>query len=96
MLGAESMRNVSGSAYDLDAVDRSSKGWEHLRGTGGAFNTQQRFTISLFLVKVKERIERVAIIAREIQVNLTTTNAALNPRFSDAVDDFLFGLRFAN
>jgi len=95
-LGAESMRTVNGASYDLESVGRSASGWDFLRGTGGARNAQQRFTISLFLAKVNQRIERVALIAREIQVNLTTTNAALNPRFRGAIEDFLFGLRFAN
>lgn len=96
MLNAESMRNVSGAAYELEAVGRSASGWEFLRGTGGARNAQRRFTVSLFLARVNERIERVAIIAREIQVNLTTAHAAANPRFVGAIDEFLFGLRFAD
>jgi hypothetical protein len=96
MLGAQSMRTVYGNMYESEGVKRSRRGWEFMRGEGGAFNDQQRFTVSLFLVKVEERIERVAIISREIMVNLITTNAALNPRFSGAIDEFLFGLRFAN
>ncbi|MFN0181568.1 MAG: hypothetical protein ACKVZ0_22380 [Gemmatimonadales bacterium] len=96
MLNAESMRNVSGAAYDLEEVGRSASGWDFLRGSGGARNAQQRFTVSLFLAKVNERIERVAIISREIRVNLTTAHAAGNPRFAGAIDEFLFGLRFAN
>ena len=96
MLRAESMRNVSGQMFDLEGVARSANGWDFLRGTGGARNAQQRFTVSLFLAKVNERIERVAIISREIQVNLTVATAALNPRFQGAIDAFLFGLRFAD
>ncbi len=96
MLNAESLRNVSGAPFDLEEVGRSASGWDFLRGTGGARNAQQRFTVSLFLVKVKDRIERVAIIAREIRVNLTTAHAAANPRFAGAIDEMLFGLRFAN
>jgi hypothetical protein len=96
MLSAESMRNVSGAPYDLEEVGRSASGWDFLRGTGGARNAQQRFTVSLFLAKVKDRIERVAIIAREIRVNLTTAHAAANPRFAGVIDELLFGLRFAN
>ncbi len=96
MLNAESMRNVSGGMYDLEGVGRSSSGWDFLRGTGGARNAQRRFTISLFLAKVNDRIERVAIISREIQVNLTTASAASNPRFRGAIEELLFGLRFGN
>jgi hypothetical protein len=96
MLGAESMRTVNGTSYDLESVGRSASGWDFLRGTGGARNAQQRFAISLFLAKVNQRIERVALISREIRVNLTTTNASLNPRFTGAIEEFLFGLRFAN
>lgn len=96
MLNAQSMRSVNGGMYDLEGVARSTSGWDFLRGTGGARNDQQRFTVSLFLAKVNERIERVAIISREIMVNLSTTNAALNPRFHGAIEEFLFGLRFAN
>lgn len=96
MLNAQSMRNVSGSMYDLEGAAQSSSGWDFLRGTGGAMNDQQRFTISLFLAKVNERIERVAVIAREIELNYSTTNASLNPRFHGAIEEFLFGLRFAN
>ena len=41
-----------------------------------------------------ERIERVAIISREFNVNLTTASASLNPRFYGAIEEFLFGVRY--
>jgi hypothetical protein len=96
MLKAQSMVTVNHTSYDLEPVGRSSSGWEFLKGNGGARTAGQQFDITLFLAKVGDRIERVAVIARTFRVNLTTTNAGLNPRFSGVIDEFLFGLRFAN
>lgn len=96
MLNAQSMRTVNGAMYDTEGVQRSWNGWDYMRGEGGAFNDQIRYTLGLFLVKVNGRIERVAIVSREMQVNLMVATASHNPRFENAINDFLFGLRFAN
>ncbi|MBI4165590.1 MAG: hypothetical protein HY508_07645 [Acidobacteria bacterium] len=95
-LNAQSMHTVNGTMYDLQGVERSWSGWEFLRGEGGAFNDQRRYTMSVFLVKVNGRIERVVILGREVMVNFITTDASRNPRFTDTINEFLFSLRFAN
>jgi hypothetical protein len=96
MLKGQSMRTVNGTMYDLESVGRSASGWDFLRGNGGARAGQQEFTVNLFLARVKDRIERVAVLARTIRVNLSTSDATHNPRFTGVIEEFLFGLRFAN
>jgi hypothetical protein len=94
-LGAQGMRNVSGSAFDTTA-GRSPRGWDFVHGTGGMRRPDATFTVQLYAIRAGDRVERVAVIAREIRENLSVTNASLSPRHSGPLRTLIFSLRFAN
>ncbi len=95
LLGAQAMRNVSGAAFDT-TKGRSPRGWEFVHGTGGMRRPDATFTVQLYAIRAGDRVERVAVLAREIRENLSVTNASLSPRFAGVLRTLVFGLRFAN
>jgi hypothetical protein len=54
------------------------------------------FTVQVYAIRAGDRVERVAVIAREIRENLSVTNASLSPRHSGPLRTLIFSLRFAN
>jgi hypothetical protein len=94
-LGAQSMRTVNGTAYDTTS-GRSPRGWEFARGIGGMRRPGVDFTVHVYAIRAGDRIERVAVLARDIRETLIVTNATLSPRHSGPLRTLIFSLRFAN
>lgn len=76
---------------------RSFHGWDYVRGDS---TTPDRgggvvFYVDLMVIQVHDRVERVAVLTNVIHggVEFVPVN---DPRYYDAVHNFLFGLRFQN
>jgi hypothetical protein len=54
------------------------------------------FTVQVYAIRAGDRVERVAVIAREIREALSVTNASLSPRHSGPLRTLIFSLGFAN
>lgn len=54
------------------------------------------FEVSAYVFRAADRVERVAVIAREFTENLVRQTTANNPRFSGELRRLVFGMRFAN
>lgn len=96
LLQANTMRTVNGTAYDLKPAGRSPRGWDFLHGTGGVRRPDGTYDLQLYVIRAGDRIERVAVLAREIRETLSVTNASLSPRYIGLLETLVFTLRFAN
>ena len=96
LLGAEPMVTVNGRPYDLDEPGRSLAGVDYLRGEGGMRRTDGIFIVSVYAMRAGDRVERVAVVAREIREQLSVSNAALNPDYARAIRELVFGMKFTN
>jgi hypothetical protein len=95
-LGAQPMMTVNRRPYDPDEPSRSLAGVEYLRGEGGMRRADGVFSAYVYAMRAGNRVERVAVVAREIRERVTLTNAALNPEYERAIRELVFGMTFAN
>jgi hypothetical protein len=95
-LRAEPMRTVNGGPYDLDEPGRSLRGWDYLRGAGGMRVGGSPSSVTVYVIRAGDRVERVAIVASDFRDNLTPTNASLNPRYQREIQKLVFTMQFAS
>ena len=98
ILGGELLREVSGYNYNTDEVSKTDAGWEYIAGHG-SMRKGDNYFVHAYVIKVKERIERVIVFAKEIRLDAMRNN--IDPTrhhypYYLTVTDFIFNLRFAN
>jgi hypothetical protein len=98
ILGGEMMREVSGGNYNTDETSKTDAGWEYIAGHG-AMRKGNIYFIHAYVIKVKDRIERVIVFSKEIRLDAMRSN--IDPTihhypYYKAITDFIFNLRFAN
>jgi hypothetical protein len=96
MLGVESMRNVSGQPFDLGETLRTLHGWEYVKASGGMLRQYDRYTVDVYLVRAGDRIERVAVVGSELNIQLTVSSTNRKPEYARAIRRLVFGMTFAN
>lgn len=92
----------SDGKFSKNAIKKSYNGWEYLRGKGGIrindgtqFGTE--YGLELFLIKVNDRFERIAILESRKYCNGSSLYYATDRRtYRNAVESFLFSLHFAD
>jgi hypothetical protein len=92
----------SDGKFSKNAIKKSYNGWEYLRGKGGIrindgtqFGTE--YGLELFVIKVNDRFERVAILESRKYCNSSSLYYATDRRtYRNAVESFLFSLHFAD
>jgi hypothetical protein len=92
----------SNGKFSKNPIKKSYNGWEYLRGKGGIrindgtqFGTE--YGLELFVIKVNNRFERVAILESRKYCNSSSLYYATDRRtYRNAVESFLFSLHFTD
>ena len=98
ILGGQLLREVSGNNYNADEISKTDAGWEYIAGHGSMRKGEDYF-VHAYIIKAKERIERVIVFSKEIRLDAMRSN--IDPTkhhypYYVTVTDFIFNLRFAN
>lgn len=98
ILGAQTLREVNGNNYNQDDVSRTFSGWEYIAGHG-SIRTNSDFFVHAYIIRAKDRIERVVVLSKEIRLDAMRSN--IDPTkhhypYYATITDFIFNLRFAN
>jgi hypothetical protein len=98
ILGGQLLNEVSGGNYNVDEISKTDAGWEYIAGHG-AMRKGDTYFVHAYVIKAKERIERVIVFAKEIRLDAMRSN--IDPTrhhypYYTTITDFIFNLRFAN
>lgn len=92
-LGCTKTRTVDGTAYQKRQTGTSFKGWEYVRGEGAARSSGSGdYYMNLFVVKLKGRLERIAVVSKEERYS--STGVYQDSRYYDVIQEFLFSVQF--
>ena len=95
--GATKKRTVDNKPYTIQTEERTSfKGWVYVRAQGMVTATADggEYYVNLTVIRVGDRIERFAVMSKQLVHNVTRYCLYDSPTFQRAVDEFLFSLRF--
>ena len=98
LMGAEQLREVSGNSYNTDEINKTAAGWEYIAGHGSMRKGYDYF-VHAYVIRVKERIERVIVFSKEIRLDALTNNidpTVHHTPYYDVITSFIFNLRFKN
>jgi hypothetical protein len=100
MYKATSMYQSDGK-YGKNEPKKAFTGWEYLRGKGGiriqdgtSFGTE--YGLEVFVIKVNNRFERVAILESRKNCNLSRYYASDRLSYRNAIEKLLYSFRFAD
>jgi hypothetical protein len=93
---AQPMRNVSGQSFDVEGPRRSSSGFDYIVANGGMMVRNQVYSVRTYLFRVRDRVERLYVMAADFRADLVTTNAMSSPRWEPDLYRFVFTVRFAD
>jgi hypothetical protein len=101
MYKATQMRNVNGGAYEEKEAKKSFKGWEYIRCSGGiqienGTPYSDEYGLDLFVIKINNRFERVAILQIRKNCNLSRYYPADRLSYHNDIENFLFALKFTD
>src|ERR1035437_1321203 len=101
MYKSTKMHSAGGGNYSKQEAQKSFNGWEYIRGKGGVqvengtpYKAERG--LELFVIKVNDRFERVAILESRKNCNLGRFYASDRRIYRNAIENFLFSLRFAD
>jgi len=101
MYNSTRMYYAGGGNYQITEAKKSFNGWEYIRGNGGVqvengtpYKTE--LGLDLFVIKINNRFERVAILQSRKNCNLSRYYASDRLQYKQAIDNFLFSLQFAD
>ena len=85
-------------AYSKNVARRSFNGWEYIRGKGGLNVNQMESGLELFVVKINNRFERVAILESRPSCLTYSRRYFTSDRISyrNDIENFLFSLHFTD
>lgn len=93
---ATSMYESSGK-YSKNASSISYNGWEYIRGKGGIRINGNECGLELFVIKINNRFERVAILESRKYCGGTTLYYATDRRtYRNGIEQLLFSLHFTD
>ena len=97
MYSATSMYQAGGK-YSKNAPQRSFKGWDYIRGKGGIKDGNgAELGLELFIVKINNRFERVAILeSRKYCGGTSRYYATEKMRYRNDIEDLLYSLQFSD
>ena len=100
ILQVTKMREVSGLNYSAKEARKSFKGWEYIRCFGGIQLNNgspypDEYGLELFVTKVNNRFERVAIVKSRNTCNgISRYYPSDRLSYRNTIEDFLFSLKF--
>ncbi len=101
MYKATKMHYAGGANYQPTDAKKSFNGWEYIRGKGGirienGSPYPPELGLEVFVVKVNDRFERVAILESRPNCNLSRYYSSDRRSYRNAIEGLLFSLRFAD
>ncbi len=100
VLKVTKMHEVNGGNYTTREAQRSFRGWEYIRCSGGIQVNNgtpypDEYGLDLFVIKLNSRFERVAVVkSRNTCGSLSRYYPSDRLKYADAIDDFLFSVKF--
>jgi hypothetical protein len=95
------MHFAGGANYQKTDAQKSFNGWDYIRGKGGIqvengtpYTTE--LGLELFVVRVNNRFERVAILESRKNCNLSRYYASDRISYRNSIESFLFSLQFTD
>ena len=99
-LQASKMNEVSGGNYTIVEAKKSFKGWEYIRCSGGiklgGGDYPPEYGLDLFVIKLNNRFERVAIVKSKNNCGLSSYYTTDRQNIYMDIEGFLFSLRFSD
>jgi hypothetical protein len=95
--GLTKKRTVNNMPYDVQTEERTCfKGWKYTRAYGDvvANANQAEYTLNLTVIRIFDRIERVAVLSKKRTENVTRYSLYDSPQYRRVVNEFLFSLEF--
>lgn len=100
MYNATPMWDVNGGNYSALPAKTSFLGWDYIRCSGGIHmgggNYPPEYGLDLFVIKINNRFERVAILKSRTNCNLSRYYSADRVKYTNAIENFLFSLKFTD
>ena len=95
-MNATRTQTVNNTAYTANEVRKSFKGWEYIRATGiiTAKADQTDYELDLFVIKVNDRFERVTVISKVRNHNLSRISLYRSDIHRQAILECVFGMKF--
>jgi hypothetical protein len=101
MYKATKMHFAGGANYEKQEAQRSFNGWEYIRGKGGIqvengtpYKTE--LGLELFIVKVNNRFERVAILESRTNCGMSRYYSSDRMSYRNGIETLLYSLRFTD
>jgi|GEM_PF-1114982 len=89
---------ITGAAYygsETLEEKTSSQGWPYIRGQGYVVNkTGATYYLSLFVIKLNNRVERMSVVSQKIQSNGNTYSLNQFSAYPMVYDNLFFSVRF--
>lgn len=92
----DATKAYDGSPYDIVTEKTSYKGWDYIRGRGSFHatgNEIDRYDMHLFVIKLNNRIERIAVWGL-MNINHGDYSPWANPVYQNAIEDFFYTIKF--
>lgn len=97
LMNVTKMNEVGGGNYTKLNAKKSYKGWEYIRASGGIrVENSGEYGLDLFVIKINNRFERVAVLKSRNSCNLSRYYPTDRLTYLYDVEDFLFGLQFTD
>ncbi len=101
MYNSTKMHYAGGAEYQKTEAKKSFNGWEYIQGKGGVqvengtpYKTE--LGLDLFVVKINNRFERVAVLKSRKNCNLSRYYSTDRLSYQNAIDNFLYSLQFTD
>ncbi len=103
MYNGSKMNYVGEGNYKKEEAKRSFQGWDYIRGSGGVKigggDYPPEFGLDLFVIKINNRFERIAIL-KSRKINRSCSMSAYyaddRQQIKTAIDNFLFSIQFTD
>lgn len=89
----------SGADYQKTQTQKSFQGWEYIKANGGIRINDKEYGLDIFIIKVNNRFERVAILkSRPINRDCSMSSFYTDERqqYKTAIDNLLFSIQFSD
>ncbi|MBK7561423.1 MAG: hypothetical protein IPI68_07845 [Chitinophagaceae bacterium] len=103
MYNGTKMHDVNGGNYSAIPPKKSFRGWDYIRCSGGLHigdgDYPAEFGLDLFVIKINNRFERVAVLkSRKINrsCNMSAYYADERQQYRTAIDNLLFSIHFTD
>jgi hypothetical protein len=100
VLKVTKMHEVNGGNYTMREAQRSFRGWEYIRCSGGIQVNNgtpypDEYGLDMFVIKLNNRFERIAVVkSRNTCGGLSRYYPSDRLKYADTIEKFLFSLKF--